>query len=73
MTVPADGLPVEVWELPLQGYATLQTMVPAPLGFGRLELIDGSTVHGFVCESYGVAGAEDITGHGGWRRYVSTL
>ncbi|MDX6221724.1 MAG: allophanate hydrolase, partial [Frankiales bacterium] len=29
---PVDGLPVEVWELPLQGYATLQTMVPAPLG-----------------------------------------
>jgi allophanate hydrolase len=70
---PADGLPVEVWELPLQGYATLQTMVPAPLGFGRLELSGGESVHGFVCEAYGVVGAEDITAHGGWRRYLSAL
>ena len=70
---PADGLPVEVWELPLQGYASLQTMVPAPLGFGRLELSGGETVHGFVCESYGVVGAEDITAHGGWRRYMASV
>ncbi|BEP14546.1 allophanate hydrolase [Acidothermaceae bacterium B102] len=70
---PAKGLPVEVWEMPLQGYASLQTMVPAPLGFGRLELSGGDTVHGFVCESYGVAGAEDITSHGGWRRYMASL
>jgi allophanate hydrolase len=68
---PIDGLPVEVWELPLQGYATLQTMVPAPLGFGRLELLDGGSVHGFLCEAAGVVGAEDITAHGGWRRYVA--
>jgi allophanate hydrolase len=70
---PADGLPVEVWQLSLQGYATLQTLVPAPLGFGRLELLDGQTVHGFLCESYGVVGAEDITAHGGWRRYMASL
>jgi allophanate hydrolase len=70
---PSDGLPVEVWELPLQGYAQLQTMVPAPLGFGRLELLGGQTVHGFLCEAYAVVGAEDITAHGGWRRYLSTL
>ena len=70
---PADGLPVEVWELPLQGYASLQTMVPAPLGFGRLELAGGETVLGFVCEPYGVAGAEDITAYGGWRRYMASL
>ncbi len=70
---PVEGLPVEVWQLPLQGYATLQTLVPAPLGFGRLELLGGGSVHGFLCEAYGVVGAEDITGHGGWRRYVATL
>ena len=48
-------------------------MVPAPLGFGRLELAGGGTVHGFLCEAYAVAGAEDITAHGGWRRYVASL
>ena len=70
---PADGLPVEVWRLPLQGYAMLQTMVPAPLGFGRLDLLGGGSVHGFLCEAAGVVGAEDITAHGGWRRYVASL
>jgi allophanate hydrolase len=70
---PVEGLPVEVWELPLQGYAQLQTMVPAPLGFGRLELLGGTSVHGFLCEAAGVTGAEDITAHGGWRRYLATL
>jgi allophanate hydrolase len=70
---PEDGLPVEIWELPLQGYGTLGTMVPAPLGFGRVELLGGETVLGFLCEAAGVVGAEDITAHGGWRRYVGTL
>ena len=70
---PAEGLPVEVWQLSLQSYATLQTMVPAPLGFGRLELAGGELVHGFLCESYGVIGAQDITSYGGWRRYLATL
>jgi allophanate hydrolase len=69
---PPEGLPVEVWQLPLQGYATLQTMVPAPLCFGRLELLGGDTVHGFVCERYGVVGAEDVTSYGGWRRYLAS-
>jgi allophanate hydrolase len=70
---PAGGLPVEVWELPLQGYAQLQTTVPAPLGFGRIELAGGESVHGFLCEAAGVAGAEDITGSGGWRSYLAGL
>jgi allophanate hydrolase len=70
---PADGLPVEIWELSLQGYAQLQTMVPGALGFGRLELLGGQSVHGFLCEAYAVAGAEDITSYGGWRRYLATL
>jgi allophanate hydrolase len=70
---PANGLPVEVWELSLQGYAQLQTLVPAPLGFGRVELADGEQVHGFLCEAAGVVGAEDITASGGWRRYLAGL
>ena len=70
---PADGLPVEVWELSLQAYASLQAIVPAPLSFGRLELAGGETVAGFLAEAYAVAAAEDITAHGGWRRYAASL
>ncbi|WP_440311112.1 allophanate hydrolase-related protein [Klebsiella pneumoniae] len=47
-------------------------MIPAPLGIGTLTLEDGSSVQGFVCESLALEGAEDITHHGGWRRYIES-
>jgi allophanate hydrolase len=28
-------------------------------------------VHGFVCESYAIAGARDISAFGGWRKFMS--
>jgi ribonucleoside-diphosphate reductase alpha chain len=35
-------------------------------------LEDGSDVSGFLCEAHAVAGAEDITVHGGWRAYLAS-
>lgn len=35
-------------------------------GGRAIELADGSKVQGFVCEAHAVAGATDITAHGGW-------
>jgi allophanate hydrolase len=46
-------------------------LIPAPLGLGSLELEDGSTVHGFLCEAHALAGARDITAHGGWRAWLA--
>jgi allophanate hydrolase len=43
--------------------------VPAPLGFGRVTLTDGTTALGFLCEAAGTAGMPDITAFGGWRAY----
>ncbi len=40
---------------------------------GRVDLSDGTTAAGFLCEPYAVEGAQDITGHGGWRAYRSSL
>ena len=37
-----------------------------------LVLADGERVQGFVCESIALDGAEDITHHGGWRRYMAS-
>jgi len=35
-----------------------------------VQLEDGSWHPGFVCEGYGVAGAQDITALAGWREYL---
>lgn len=64
---------VEVWELPLREAGSFLALVPSPLGLGSVELVDGRRVHGFVCESHALDGAEDITAFGGWRAYLDHL
>jgi allophanate hydrolase len=61
---------VELWALPIEHFGSFVAGIPAPLGIGTVELADGRRVQGFVCEGYAVEGAEDITAHGGWRRYL---
>ncbi|BCB25284.1 allophanate hydrolase [Sulfurimicrobium lacus] len=60
----------EVWELPASEFGSFVAGIPAPLGIGKVELEDGSTVNGFICEGIGITGAVDITGFGGWRAYL---
>jgi allophanate hydrolase len=68
----SDGAAIggEVWALPTTAIGALLAQVPAPLGFGTVVLDDGPCL-GFTCEQAGVDGAEDITGHGGWRAWLS--
>jgi allophanate hydrolase len=61
----------EVWEMPAAAFGSFVAGIPAPLGIGTLELADGTTVNGFICEGLGVAGAQDITEFGGWRAWVA--
>ncbi len=56
----------EVWALPTTAIGALLAQVPAPLGFGTAALEDGPCL-AFLAEAEGVAGAPDITHHGGWR------
>lgn len=56
----------KVWEMPAHAFGSFVAAIPAPLGIGKLELADGSTVCGFICEGIGVAQAQDITEFGGW-------
>ena len=68
-----DGraIELEVWEMPAAAFGTFVAGIPAPLGIGTIELESGDAVQGFVCESYVIQSAEDITHFGGWRHYLA--
>ena len=59
----------EVWALPEAAIGALLAQVPAPLGFGSVELEDGACL-GFLCEAAGAEGTPDITATGGWRAHL---
>jgi allophanate hydrolase len=61
---------LEVWALPRERFGDFIAGVPSPLAIGTVELEDGSTVKGFLCETAGLVGATDITAYGGWRAYL---
>lgn len=60
---------VEVWSMPAAAFGHFVAEVPAPLAIGALELADGTTVSGFLCDALVAAEAEDITAWGGWRAW----
>ncbi|CAB3695058.1 Allophanate hydrolase [Paraburkholderia sediminicola] len=67
---------VEVWEMPLRSFGKFVADVPAPLGIGSVQLANGLTVKGFICEPSAVSngsGALDITSFGGWLAYLDSL
>ena len=64
------AIEVEVWSVPAEHFGSFVAGIPAPLGIGKVRLADGSQCSGFICEPYGIDGAEDITELGGWRAYM---
>jgi allophanate hydrolase len=68
------SIALEIWDMPLAEYGSFVALIPAPLGIGTLELADGSSVQGFVCEAQALQqGARDISHLGGWRAYIASL
>lgn len=67
-----DGvsIDVEVWRMPSENFGSFVAEIPAPLGIGKVELADGSWESGFICDSFGLDGAEDISHLGGWREFL---
>lgn len=61
---------VEVWRLPVEEFGSFVADIPGPLGIGKVELESGDWKPGFICESHGLNGAEDITHLGGWAAYI---
>jgi allophanate hydrolase len=67
-----QAIAMEVWEMPAEHFGSFVAGIPAPLGIGKVELADGRTVSGFICEGIGTQGATDITAFGGWRAYLAS-
>jgi allophanate hydrolase len=65
------GIDLEVWDLSPTAFAEFVAEIPPPLGIGTIELADRELVKGFLCESYALANATDITHFGGWRNYLA--
>ncbi len=70
--VADDGasLPGELWELSPAALGTFLAAIPQPMALGEVELEDGNTVVGFLCEPLALESARDITATGGWRAYL---
>ena len=65
------SIAVEIWELSSSELGSFLTGIPAPLGLGKVQLEDGRWETGFICDGYGLAGAEDITGFGSWKAWLA--
>jgi allophanate hydrolase len=74
LRVKEGGLPidVEVWAVPSERFGSFVAGIPSPLGIGKVELEDGSSQPGFLCEPWGIDGAVDITTLRGWRAYLAS-
>jgi hypothetical protein len=64
------AIEVEVWERPIAAFGSLVAGILPPLGVSTLELDDGTTVQGFLCEAAATRGADDISRFGGWRAFL---
>jgi allophanate hydrolase len=67
------AIEVEVWSMPVAQLGAFVAGIPAPLGIGTVELEDATRALGFLCESYALEGARDISAFGGWRNYLASL
>jgi allophanate hydrolase len=65
-----SAIELEVYDMPQEALGSFLALIPAPLGLGSVELQDGRWVKGFICEPAALAGAQDISAHGGWRAYL---
>jgi allophanate hydrolase len=65
------AIELEVWEMPERHFGSFVAGIPAPLGIGTVELDDGTSAKGFLCESYATQDATDISCHGGWRAFLA--
>ncbi len=66
------AIEVEVWSMPHGNFGSFVDGIPAPLGIGKVELADGRWISGFICDGFGLAGAQNISGYGGWRNWLAS-
>ncbi|GAA3579478.1 allophanate hydrolase [Nonomuraea rosea] len=61
----------ELWLLPPAALGPFLHGLTAPMALGKVLLDDGSAVTGFVCETYAVADAPEISRFGSWLAYLA--
>jgi allophanate hydrolase len=64
---------VEIWRIPSEEFGAFITQIPAPLCIGTLELENGESALGFLCETIGVEGQLEISHLSGFREYLAEL
>ena len=71
--VESGGVSVEAetWSLPRAALGEVLVTVRPPLAIGTVDLADGTSTLGFVCEPSGATGAIDISAAGGWRAHLA--
>lgn len=69
--VKGAALDVEIWSMPADQFGSFVNGIPSPLGIGKVRIADGSMVSGFICEPFGIQGAEEITHLGSWKAHLS--
>lgn len=72
MNAKGRSIEVEVWDIPFANFGQIVAEVPAPLGIGNVQLVDGTWVKGFICEGYALEDATDISHFGGWRDFIKS-
>ena len=74
LRTPGEGtsVPLEVWEVPVEGLASILLSEPPGLAIGKVVLRDGSIVLGVLGEPFLCEGKREITAHGGWRAYIAS-
>ncbi len=65
------ALALEVWDMPEAALGAFFGTIKPPLGLGWVELADGTSVCGFLCESAAVSPDKEITSYGGWRGWLA--
>jgi allophanate hydrolase len=66
------AIEAEIWDVPVAAVGAFLAAIIPPLGLGTIDLEDGGAATGFLCESYAVEGARDISEFGGWRAWRSS-
>lgn len=60
---------VEVWDVPVEGLASILIKEPAGLSIGKVTLATGEEMLGVLAEPILCAGQREISEFGGWRAY----
>ncbi|MGD9950032.1 MAG: allophanate hydrolase [Desulfobulbus sp.] len=64
------AIEVEVYSMPLKALGPFTAQIPHPLGIGKVELLSGTWVSGFIAEPVVMEQGREITHFGGWRSYL---